>query len=249
VLQAVAKKLMRRTGLSVHRMTRFERLLQRELDRGDSFVFVQIGANDGISFDKLFQFNRENKTSGLVVEPLSDMFERLRYNYRSRPSVKPVRAALHPTQSTVKIHRVRPDLTYNLPHWASGIGSLDPKWHDKCGIADDAMIVEEVPAMTLMELLKAHSITRLNLLQIDVEGFDAEVIGMIDFDVIQPSVIKYECVHLAGPDPAQRILHANGYRTERAGDDMIAWRHTFQRRFAQPSRATVPENASPAVPL
>jgi FkbM family methyltransferase len=224
VLQSAAKKLLRRTGFSVRRMTRFERLLQRELDRAEPFVFLQIGANDGISFDKLFQFNRDNKTSGLVVEPLSDMFERLRYNYRSRPSVKPVRVALHPTQSTVKLHRVRPDLEYSLPHWASGIGSLDPNWHDKCGIAGEAMIEEEVPAMTLMELLKAHSITRLNLLQTDTEGFDGEVIAMIDFGVIQPAVIKYECVHFAGSDPAQRILHANGYQTERDGDDMIAWR-------------------------
>ncbi len=215
-------------------MTRFERLLQRELDRGQPFVFVQIGANDGISFDKLFQFNRENKTSGLVVEPLSDMFERLRFNYRSRPSIKPVRVALHPTQRTVKLHRVRPDLEYTLPHWASGIGSLDPNWHDKCGIADDAMIEEEVPAMSLMELLKAHSITRLNLLQTDVEGFDAEVIGMIDFDVIRPSVIKYESVHCAGPDPALRILQAHGYQTQREGDDMIAWlRHPTSVSFTR----------------
>jgi FkbM family methyltransferase len=215
-------------------MTRFERLLQRELDRGQPFIFVQIGANDGISFDKLFQFNRENKTSGLVVEPLSDMFERLCYNYRSRPSVKPVRAALHPTQRTVKLHRVRPDLMYKLPHWASGIGSLDPAWHDKCGIAGDAMVEEEVPAMTFMELLKAHSITRLNLLQTDVEGFDAEVIAMIDFSVIQPAVIKYECVHSTGPDPAQRILQAHGYQTEREGDDMIAWqRHPTSIAFTK----------------
>jgi FkbM family methyltransferase len=204
-------------------MTRFERLLQRELDSSRPFVFVQVGANDGISFDNLFQFNRKNKTSGLVVEPLSDMFERLRYNYRSRPSIKPIRAAVHPTASTITVHRIRPDMIYNLPHWASGIGSLDPSWHDKSGIKSDDMIEEEVPAIHLMDLLKQHSITRLSLLQVDVEGFDAEVIKMLDFDVIRPAIIKYECLQSSGPDPVLPLLHKYGYKTERDSDDMIAW--------------------------
>ncbi|MGD0463080.1 MAG: FkbM family methyltransferase [Tepidisphaeraceae bacterium] len=219
------KDLLKRAGYTLHRMTRFERLLQRELDSGQPFIFVQVGANDGISFDNLYQFNRKNKTSGLVIEPLSDMFERLRYNYRSRPSIKPIRVALHPTASTIVMHRVRPDALYDVPHWASGIASLDPAWHEKCGIKSDVMMEEQVPAMHLMQLLKEHSITRLSLLQVDVEGFDAEVIQMIDFNVIRPAVIKYECVHTDGPDPLLLLLHKHGYQTERDGDDMIAWQH------------------------
>jgi FkbM family methyltransferase len=217
------KMLLARTGFAVHRMTRFERLLQRELNSGKPFIFVQIGANDGISFDSLYQFNRKNKTGGLVVEPLADMFERLRYNYRSRPAIKPIRAAIHPTASAVTIHRIRSEMIYQLPHWATGIGSLDPNWHDKVGIKSDVMTEEEVPAIHLMELFRQHSITRLSLLQVDVEGFDAEVIGMLDFEVIRPAVIKYERVHSAGPDVLCPLLHRYGYETERESDDMLAW--------------------------
>jgi FkbM family methyltransferase len=204
-------------------MSRFERLLQRELAKPEPFVFVQVGANDGVSFDSLFQFNRKNRTSGLVVEPLSDMFERLRFNYRSRPAIKPIRVALHPTAKSVALYRADMQKLYDLPHWASGIGSLDPDWHSKNGIASDAIVKEEVPAMHLMELLREQGIDRLNFLQVDVEGFDAEVVQMVDFGVIRPSIIKYECVHFGDNDPPIPLLREHGYQLEREGDDMIAW--------------------------
>jgi FkbM family methyltransferase len=223
LLLRTTKRLLGRVGLSLHRMSRFERLLQRELEKDGPFVFVQVGANDGVSFDNLFHFNRKNRTSGLVIEPLSDMFERLRYNYRSRPSIKPIRVAVHPTAASVTMYRANSDKLYDLPHWASGIGSLDPDWHDKTGIASDAIVKEEVPAVHLMELLREHSIDRLNLLQVDVEGFDAEVIQMLDFDVIRPAIIKYECVHCSGDDTLVTLLQKHGYQLERDGDDMIAW--------------------------
>jgi FkbM family methyltransferase len=217
------KNLLASAGYSVRKLTRFEWLLQRELDTGRPFVFVQVGANDGISFDNLYQFVTKNNASGLVIEPLSDMFERLRYNYRGRPNIKPIRAAVHPTASVVTIHRVSPEHVYDAPHWATGIGSIDATWHENIRLPTALMVEEKVPAVHLMQLLRDNSITRLSLLQVDVEGFDAEVIRMLDFGVIRPSIIKYECVHLGESDSTPALLHRSNYRLEREDDNMIAW--------------------------
>jgi len=36
-------------------------------------------------------------------------------------------------------------------------------------------------------IVREHSITRLNLMQVDVEGFDMELIGTIDFEITRPA--------------------------------------------------------------
>jgi FkbM family methyltransferase len=223
MLKQILKKMFSRMGYSIRRLSIFEKLLERELEHGDPFTFVQVGANDGISFDDLFHFVTKHNTSGLVIEPLSDMFERLQYNYRSFPEIKPVRVAIHPTASSVTIHRVNPSSEPDLPAWATGIGSINPDWHKNTNIPTTDMIAEEVPAIHLMDLLNQYSITRLNLLQIDVEGFDSEIIKMIDFTAISPSIIKYETpVH--SENEITQLLHHLGYKTQYVGTDTIAWK-------------------------
>lgn len=78
--------------------------------------------------------------------------------------------------------------------------------------------------MPLMSLLKSEGITRLDLLQIDTEGFDAEIIKMIDFSVIRPQIIKYEHVGLSDADKqnTELLLKQYGYRVFREGGDSIA---------------------------
>ena len=223
VLKEWLKSLLFRAGYEVRKLSRFEWLLLRELATGRPFVFVQVGANDGVSFDSLYWFVTTHGATGLVVEPLADMYELLKYNYRSYPRIVPVRAAVHPSRATVTLHRVRPGSWDHLPPWATGIASVDPLWHRISQIPDEEIVTEEVPAVHLMTLLADYGITRLSLLQIDTEGFDVEVVKMIDFGVIRPSIIKYEAVRPGAQDDAERLLRLQGYRLERCGNDMVAW--------------------------
>mgnify|MGYP001296139908 CR=1 FL=1 len=69
------------------------------------------------------------------------------------------------------------------------------------------------PPPAIKDLLAKHGIARPNLLQIDTEGFDFEVIKMIDW-ANPPDLIHYETVHLSVSDrkAAWELLRANGYR-------------------------------------
>jgi FkbM family methyltransferase len=181
-----------------HRITKadavmfLEPLLQKCLKRNPDFFFVQIGANDGIFCDSLFEFATKNRLRGLVVEPLNDLFAQLEKNYAPFPQIKPVRCAIHTSLKSVQIHRVDPAQQHRVGDFAKGIGSLDWKHHQRAGVPDDCMISETVPAMTLAELLKSNNVTRVDLLQIDAEGYDAEIIKMLADISIRPSIIRFE---------------------------------------------------------
>src|SRR3954469_19257010 len=204
-------------------MSKSDALIIKRRLRTPDFPFVQIGANDGISFDSLYTIVTRYKCRGLVVEPLGDMFERLRFNYREYPLVTPVRAAIHPTLKRLVLHRPDPAKMMELPAYATGIASVDPKWHERSGIPAEAIVEEEVPALTLMELLDQHGIKHLDLLQVDVEGFDAEVIRMIDFSRIRPGIIKYESFDAKADVDLEQMLRSQGYAIRRKGHDVIAW--------------------------
>ena len=54
------------------------------------------------------------------------------------------------------------------------------------------MVSETVPAITLTALLDQHSVAQLDLLQVDTEGYDFEILQMIDFQRIKPAIIHFE---------------------------------------------------------
>jgi FkbM family methyltransferase len=170
-----------------------EALLSEQLQRaGREFFFVQIGANDGVSFDWISSFIREHRLRGVAVEPLPDVFAELCRNYRDYPDVTLVNVAIHRSLREVTLYRVHPDKTAGLPDWAKTIASLDPQHHLKSAMPSEVIVAETVPAIPLEELLDGHGITRIDLLQIDVEGYDYEIIRMIDFDRIRPALIRFE---------------------------------------------------------
>ncbi|OFZ56845.1 MAG: hypothetical protein A3D92_18725 [Bacteroidetes bacterium RIFCSPHIGHO2_02_FULL_44_7] len=67
--------------------------------------------------------------------------------------------------------------------------------------------------MTLKDLLQKYNITDIDLLQIDVEGYEYEIIKSIDFNVIRPKIIHYENKHLNIDDNRECaiLLKAKGY--------------------------------------
>jgi FkbM family methyltransferase len=224
MLKRWVKRGLRALGYELVPISRFRELLAHQVQRNPDFTFVQVGANDGILFDNLYYFVTEHRCRGLVIEPLSDFFERLVLNYRHYPRVTPVRVAVHPTASSCRLYRVDPARQAEHPNWAAGIASLLPEHHRRFDGIERHMIGEDVPAMPLMRLLDDHKIESLDLLQVDTEGFDAEVLRMLDFKRLRPAIIKYEHVGLTAEDrdATQRTLLTQGYRTFAEGGDTIA---------------------------
>jgi len=169
-----------------------EPFLYHRLNRTPDFFFVQIGANDGVYCDPIHNFVTRNRVRGIAVEPLKDVFSRLVENYRSHPQIKPINVAIHPTEKEIDLHRVDPKREDEATYRNSGMSSIRSDHHALSGTPMDVMIVERVRCMSLDELLKSEGVTRIDLLQIDTEGFDFEIIKMIDFNQCKPHLIHFE---------------------------------------------------------
>ena len=87
------------------------------------------------------------------------------------------------------------------------------------------IIQETVHCISLDNLLVEQNVPQIDLLQIDAEGYDYEIIKMIDFQKIKPSIIRYEHKHLSKQDfdACLEYLIQNSYRILNEGSDITAY--------------------------
>lgn len=191
-----------------------QHILEKNFPEDKSFNFVQVGANDGVSFDFLHSFVVKRKSKGVVIEPVFEYFEELQYNYKEFPEIIKINKAVHPFEKEIVINKIAPNAIDKYPDWVKGIASIDVNHHLKTGIDSRDIVQERVEASTLMEILEANfNASFLDYFQIDTEGFDFEVIKMIDFGAIRPKMIKYESVNLGKEDEYKLrvLLEKYGY--------------------------------------
>ncbi len=226
-LKLLAEVFIKLTGRGKRFMPekRFWEMLYKNFPPNGDFHFIQVGANDGISFDILFDVVKERRSRGIVIEPLQDFYEKLCLNYKDFPAIIKVNKAVHPSLKRVGLYRVDPQRQHELESWASGITSLNPLHHKKSDTPSEYIIEETIDAMPLMQIIdEAGTGYKTDLLQIDVEGFDYEILKMLDFEKLKPLVIKYEFCNLSVQDlkNSKQLLTRNGYYLFAIGDDMIS---------------------------
>jgi FkbM family methyltransferase len=188
-----------------------ELILENQLRRaGSDFFFVELGACDGIIADSFHGFVIRHNLRGIVVEPLRDLYAELCANYSQCPSVIPLNLAIHRTAREIDMYRVSPDVSpaaTGLPSWSKGIASVDPQRHKKSGIRSEYITTEKVSCVSWKELIEQNQITRIDYLQIDTEGYDYEILQMIDFESLRPAIIKFEH-NVSGGDMSPEQLGA-----------------------------------------
>ncbi|MGV8175685.1 MAG: FkbM family methyltransferase [Methanothrix sp.] len=177
------------------------------------FNFIQIGANDGIRWDPLHDLILKHHLVGLLVEPLPDMFEKLKRNYESEPQLSFENVAISTENGTRKIYRAKPDA--NVPDYVHGMAGFNKdKFVDEFKEYDQFVQELQVPTMTIKALLEKHKIHHVTLLQIDTEGYDYEIIKMFFQNGVLPEIINYEYVYFSYHEnlECRKSLINNGYR-------------------------------------
>ena len=136
------------------------------------------------------------------------MFARLCRNYASHTQLRFANVALTRHGESATLYSVEEDDD------STGLASFDRALLLR-QLPIGARVVElSVPAVSFYALIREHDVTRLDLLQIDAEGYDAEIIRMVDFSKLRPSVVHYEHRHLSQTDreSCENELAAHGYR-------------------------------------
>lgn len=200
------------------------RILENNYPLGEPFSFLQVGANDGVSFDSLYSFVTKRKISGIAIEPINNYFLELCKNYSAYPDVLCINKAVHETASSATIYKVNETMIKHYPDWVKGIASFSKEHITKFDFIDPVHIQEEiVEAAHLMNIIENTQLKSFDYFQVDTEGYDLKVINMFDFRNYKPKIIKAEYINLAADEKKamRKILKKHGYFVFSQGLDII----------------------------
>ena len=168
-------------------------LLDDKLEKYLNFkggVFIEAGANDGISQSNTYYLENGRKWTGLLVEAIPELYLKCKAERkRSRVFNCGLVASNHP-KATITMHFA------NLMSVAEGAmppGEMQD--HLQFGIECQQLAGTyevEVPAVTLAALIERCGIRQIDFLSLDVEGGEAGVLDGLDLRVNRPTFILVE---------------------------------------------------------
>ena len=229
-----------------------------------SASFIQVGANDGEGEDPLRLGITNQRWSGILIEPVPYIFERLERRYGSNPRLRLENVAISDHDGVQEM--------FFLAEAAPG--DAVPDWYDKLGSVRREVILKHtdvipdleqrltriwVPCLTFDTLCRKHGVSAVDLVQIDTEGFDFEIIKLIDLRRLQPRIVMFENYHMDPQthDACLAHMRLHGYEHLSDGMDTVCLRPGGATRadrevdrFWQAMRADyVPDSWGPAFPM
>lgn len=195
--------------------------------------FVQVGSNDGVRFDPICLQIRTRPWTGIMVEPVPYLFARLEVHYGDSRRLRLENSAIADHDGAQPFYFLAEAPGDDaVPDWYDALGSFrrDVVLSHRVDIPDieDRLRVIDVPCLTFESLCDKHRVDHVDLVHIDTEGYDFEVIKLIDLDRWQPTVLLFEHKHLSAVDRTACAAHleANGYELLADDTDTLCIRRT-----------------------
>ena len=184
---------------------------------------MQIGAHNGVNDDPIHEFVVRYHLSGVLVEPQPLVFLELKKNYAAEPQLIFENAAISQNDGEAKMYYAKAEngeptsflTTFRREVLESRVGR-------------GAKIEEiNVAARTFQTLFARHFIRRVDLLQIDAEGFDCEILKLFDFRAYSPMIVRFEHINVNRRELKEAVtMLANlGYQLHRDTIDLVAIRN------------------------
>jgi len=199
------------------------------------FSFVQVGANDGQACDPIRRFVLKYGFRGVLIEPQPDVFERLKANYKGTPNLRFANVAISRSPGTATLYRFKGG--QGLPPEADILASFSREtlvnnFHNIKGEIEEL----HIPTMTFPQLIKEYGLEKVDLLQIDTEGYDYEIIKALGDSTLRPSIISFEQGFLPGHVQNECFAYLNslGYKVTRIDDtDTVAYLEPPEQSLVQ----------------
>jgi FkbM family methyltransferase len=155
-----------------------------KIEQIPSCYFIEVGANDGVSNDPIYKTVIKNNLSGIVIEPNPSMIPYLSKNYITNKNVIVENSAVTLNTSDTKMFFSSGSNLHNTLSKNYAYRNFP-----------DAIIETTVPGISFVDLLLKHNVTKVDLLLIDVEGYDFILLQSFPFDTIKPQIIRAEILH------------------------------------------------------
>ena len=183
-----------------------------DFDYNNKYI-IQVGANDGIITDPLYEYlslSKFNNISVLLIEPLVYYFNNLKKIYKKRPNTILLNACISFCESLRDFYYIDPAIAFEMNgngpenNWAHGQGSFYKEsieyWIDQNAFRGN-IYIENIPKYkmsilnTIVNCIPLKNIhvsnNSVNLLVIDVQGAELEILMGIDW-FTPPDFIYYE---------------------------------------------------------
>jgi FkbM family methyltransferase len=193
--------------------------------------FVQVGSNDGVNGDPLHDLIVSRKGwSGVFVEPVNFLYQKLRKNYGEAARFKFENVAIGTERGTKKFYYVSEKARHelDLPYWHDQLGSFN-KAHITSGLGEEIIpyiVEEDIECLPLQDVLDRNHVEAIDLFHMDTEGYDYKVLSQLDFNRYKPAVIMFEHHLLTDDefDAARKLLRRNEYSLHYYYGDILAIR-------------------------
>jgi FkbM family methyltransferase len=219
----------------------FDLAARRLADGLGDVAFLQVGGFDGVSFDPLRPHIQDPRWHGAIVEPMPEPFAKLRALYGDEPRIRLVNCALSEEAGQRPMWRFKSEAvadgrlhpgyggmsSFLLQDLLAEGGSIQAASGFGAANMDYLRtLIEPVPVRCApMPMVIAEAgLDRIDLLQIDAEGYDLAILQAFDFSRYRPWVIQYENQHLGaeGAAQAEALLQRQGYRVQACAENTLA---------------------------
>lgn len=162
--------------------------LDKEVFKGKrGGFFVEVGAEDGITFSNTYFFEKEREWNGICIEPRKKAFSQLVKNRKCIPENICV-GKENKTEKFLEIEGGNDML--------SGIYNKYDSRHIKRiherKLPGETQSMIEVKCQTLASILQKYNISEIDYLSIDTEGNELDILKGIDFDKVKIRYITVE---------------------------------------------------------
>ena len=151
-------------------------------------VFIDIGANDGVSLSNTYYLEKELNWKGICFEPIPDIFAKLNKN---RNCIK-INAGLSDKESIEKFTFVD-----GPSHMLSGISKEYNQQHrqrieHEVKTLGGKVVELDVQCYVLNDILEKYEIFDIDYLSLDTEGNEFKILKTIDFDKFNIKIMSIE---------------------------------------------------------
>ena len=209
-----------------HSYLTIERIILDLVEKKKISSLIQIGANDGISYDNLHYIIKKHKLESLLLEPIKSYFLDLKKTYLNFSNVRIENSALSTNNEISFLYRVKPEHSKIYGTLSDVISSFDKNHLIKHGIKKNHIIKEKVNQVSFNQLLNKYNINNFDLLLIDAEGYDCNIVSnfFVKIKTIRPFVV-FEWSHIKNIELCNTInlLIKKDYSFFPVGEDIFCF--------------------------